>query len=865
MRRPNSHPAKESHRPLPIEDRLNALRAGLRRGHVILQAPTGSGKSTGVPIALLHEDWLGGGRILMLQPRRPAARMVAARMAALLGEALGERVGYQIRFERKIGPRSRIEVITEGILTRRIQSDPTLEGVGLLILDEFHERSLQSDLGLALALDLVDGLRPDLRLLIMSATLDAESLASHLGQALGPAAIIRGEGRRYPVEIQYAERALSANPARSNSGRASSGHADVVDAVVSAVRSALTRHTGDILVFLPGTGEINRCIARLGEQMGEGIRILPLHGSLPTDEQEKALVPGDGRARRVLVSTDIAETSLTIPGIGVVIDSGLTRKPRFDPGSGLTRLVTEPISRASADQRAGRAGRLGPGFCYRLWTPTQEQGRPERRTPEILEADLAPLALELRLWGVGDPGALRWVDPPPTAAWDQAITLLTRLGALDAQSAITPLGRRMAELPVHPRLAVLLLGAAEPARSDAADLCALISERDPLLDTPSQRRPADLGLRLQALHAWRERRPVEHADTGRLAAVDRSARQLLRLIRGAPAGSVCSPGELLALAYPERIAQRRDGADERYRLAGGSGALLPRDDALAIHPYLVIGSLDAAGADGRIQLALPIAESNLRERCAARIQSRRQLAWDAQREAVTARLIEQLDALILRVQPVALAPTDAVTAILLEQMTTRCEQALTWSDTARQFIARVALMRRLEPDAGWPDLSMDALCADPDVWLTPYLDGMFSFAQTRRLDLMSILIAQLDWGRRQRLDNEAPTQLDTPAGRSRRIDYLAGDTPILAVQLQELFGLAETPCICRGRVPLLLHLLSPARRPIQITADLAGFWARGYAEVRKELRGRYPKHAWPEDPAHATPIAGVRRVRQPSQ
>lgn len=864
MSRPASHPAKEATRPLPIEDRLNALRAALRHGHVILQAPTGSGKSTGVPIALLHEDWLGAGRILMLQPRRPAARMVAARMAALLGEALGERVGYQIRFERKIGPRSRIEVITEGILTRRVQSDPTLEGVGLLIFDEFHERSLQSDLGLALALDLVDGLRPDLRLLIMSATLEAESLARHLRQAMGSATIIRSEGRRFPVEIQYAERALSTNPGRSNSGRASSGHADVVDAVVSAVRSALTRHTGDILVFLPGTGEINRCIARLGEQVGEGIRILPLHGSLPTDQQENALVPGDGSTRRVLVSTDIAETSLTIPGIQVVIDSGLARKPRFDPGSGLTRLVTEPISRASADQRAGRAGRLGPGFCYRLWTPAQEQGRPERRTPEILEADLAALALELTLWGVCDPGALRWVDPPPTAAWDQAIRLLTRLGALDGQSAITPLGRLMAELPVHPRLAVLLLGAAEPARSDAADLCALISERDPLFDTPGQRRPADLGLRLQAIHAWRDRRPVPHADTGRLASVDRSARQLLRLIRGATAGSACSPGELLALAYPERIAQRRDGADERYRLASGSGALLPRDDALAIHPYLVIASLDAAGADGRIQLALPIEKSSLRERYAERIQSRRQLAWDAQREAVTARLVDQLDALILRAQPVALEPTDAVTSILLEQIRTRCEQALTWSDAARQFIARVALMRRLEPDAGWPDLSMDALCRDPDTWLAAYLDGMSSLAHTRRLDLLSILIAQLDWGKRQRLDSEAPTQLDTPAGRSRRIDYLAGDTPILAVQLQELFGLAETPCIYRGRVPLLLHLLSPARRPIQVTQDLAGFWARGYVDVRKELRGRYPKHAWPEDPAHATPVAGVRRVRRPS-
>jgi ATP-dependent helicase HrpB len=585
---------------LPIEPVLQDLRAALRRGHAVLQAPTGSGKSTRVPLALMDEDWLGAGRILMLQPRRPAARMIAARMAALLDEPLGERVGYQIRFERRIGPRSRIEVVTEGILTRRIQSDPTLEGVGLLIFDEFHERSLQSDLGLALALDLVAGLRPDLRLLLMSATLEAEPLAG----VLGDAAVIRGEGRSFPVEVRYAERAPGP---------------DAVAAVISSVHAALAEHSGDILAFLPGTGEINRCVARLRERVDARIRILPLHGSLASEEQEKALAPNAGSDRRVLVSTDIAETSLTIPGIQVVIDSGLTRKPRFDPGSGLTRLVTEPIARASAEQRAGRAGRLGPGVCYRLWTRAQEQGRPERRTPEILQADLASLVLELRLWGVADPAELRWVDAPPGPAWGSAAALLTRLGALDARGAITPLGRRMAELPVHPRLAVMLLGAAESARGDAADLCALISERDPLLDTPGERRPADLGLRLQALHAWRDNRSVPGADPRRLAAADRVSRQLQRLTRTAPPGSARSAAELLALAYPERIAQRREGTDGRYRLAGGSGALLPQDDALAIHPYLVVAGLDAGGADGRIQSALPIAESEIRARFAERI------------------------------------------------------------------------------------------------------------------------------------------------------------------------------------------------------------------------------------------------------
>ncbi|MCG6896942.1 MAG: ATP-dependent helicase HrpB [Thiocapsa sp.] len=818
---------------LPIDAVLGALRAALSRGHAVLQAPTGSGKSTRVPLALLDEDWLAAQRILILQPRRPAARMIAARMAELLGEPLGGRVGYQIRFERRIGRRSRIEVMTEGLLTRRIQLDPALEGVGLVIFDEFHERSQQSDLGLSLALDVVAGLRPDLRLLLMSATLDAEPLAEQLGGA----EIVRAEGRRFHVEVRYAERAIGTDP---------------VGAVISRVRSALASHQGDVLAFLPGAAEINRCVATLGGLLDPETQILPLHGSLPTHAQEKALVPGDGSHRRVLVATDIAETSLTIPAIRVVIDSGLTRKPRFDPASGLTRLVTGTISRASADQRAGRAGRLGPGICYRLWTHAQEQGRPDRRTPEILEADLASLALELRLWGVSDPHALRWIDPPPAAAWDQAIALLTRLGALDTRGAITRLGRRMADLPVHPRLAAMLLGASGSARRHAADLCALVSERDPLLYAPGQRPSADLGLRLQALQLWRTAQRSHGFDALRLAATDRVSRQLQKLTHTAPTGSVGSPGELLALAYPERIAQRREGADGRYRLAGGSGARLPEDDALAVHPYLAIATLDAGGADGQIRLALPIAESEIRERFADRIEASRSLTWDPQREAVSARTVERLDALTLRSQPSAFHDTDEVAGILLGQISTRLEQALTWSEATRQLSARVALMRRIEPQGGWPDLAPESLRAHLEDWLAPYLTGMSRFSETRQLDLRPLLMSRLDWTQRQRLESEAPTTMVMPAGKSRRIDYCCGESPILAVQVQELFGLAATPCICGGRVPLLLHLLSPARRPIQVTQDLASFWERGYPEVRKELRGRYPKHAWPDDPTHGS-------------
>jgi ATP-dependent helicase HrpB len=527
--------------PLPIDAILDDLRAALHQGHGVLHAPTGSGKSTRVPLALLDESWLAGQRILMLQPRRPAARMTAARLADQLGEPLGERVGYQIRFERRIGPRTRIEVVTEGILTRRLQNDPTLDGVGLVIFDEFHERGLASDLGLALTLDSARGLRPDLRLLVMSATLEAEPVA----ELLGNARILRAEGRSFPVEIRYAERTPDSDPVR---------------ALVAGARQALAEETGDILAFLPGAREIERVREALDAHAGSEVEILPLHGALSSAEQDRALRPDGSGRRRLILATDLAETSLTIEGIRVVLDSGLTRKPRFDPGSGLTRLVTESIPRASADQRAGRAGRLAPGVCRRLWTRAQEVGRPDRRTPEILESDLAPLALELALWGVKDPAELSWLDPPPAPAWNQALELLRTLGALDRRDSITPLGRALAELPVHPRLGVMLLSATPEEQQTAADLCALISERDPFLPEPGRARPADLGLRLEALRAMRERRgtPVG-VDRRRLDAIERTARQLHRLAERAASSrrSTCqSQGE------------RRSRPPARPRLSG---------------------------------------------------------------------------------------------------------------------------------------------------------------------------------------------------------------------------------------------------------------------------------------------------------
>jgi ATP-dependent helicase HrpB len=833
--------------PLPIDPILPELSRALALGHAVLSAPPGSGKTTRVPLALLDDPWLAGRRILMLEPRRAAARMAAARMAKVLGEDIGETLGYQVRFERRIGPRTRVQVLTEGILTRRLQQDPELTGVGLLIFDEFHERSLQADLGLALALDAAGALRPDLRILIMSATLDTQAVA----RLLGGAPIVRGEGRAYPVELIYADRAPGL---------------DAAEAVVAGVRRALTEHPGDVLAFLPGAGEIERARARLAGLLGDQIEVLPLHGNLSLADQDLALGQNPSGRRRVVLATDIAETSVTIEGVGVVVDCGLARKPRFQPGSGLTRLVTEPISRASADQRAGRAGRLGPGTCYRLWTRDQEAGRPEHRPAEILQADLAPLALDLALWGLSDPGALAWLDPPPGPAWSQAVALLRDLDALDPAGAITPLGRRMAEPPLHPRLARMIAVGTAPAL--AADLAALLSERDPWIGTPGLPRPADLTPRLQALGALRAGHTTPGLDRRRLATVERLARQLVPNLSAAPGpdpNGGTDPGSLLALAYPDRVARRRSEAEGRYLLASGPGAILPPDDALAIHPYLVIAELDPRAGDGRIQLALPLTETDLRTVLAEHLITQGRLAWDPERDAVVAREETRLGAIVLTSRVVPVTDQDQALALLLEQIARRFDQALPWTPAARQIQARVALLRRLDPEAGWPDLSGANLAATLPAWLGPWLAGKQRLAEVQRLDLAQVLLGTLDWEYQRRLEEQAPAALTTPAGSRRPLDYGAGEEPVLAVPLQEMFGTGATPTVAGGRVPVLLHLLSPARRPVQVTRDLAGFWARGYAEVRKELRGRYPKHHWPEDPAAAVPVpGGVKRRRPPS-
>ncbi len=821
----------------------------------MLTAPPGSGKTTGVPLLLLDAPWLAGAGVLMLEPRRPAARMAAARMADLLGESVGETVGYQVRYERRIGPRTRIQVLTEGILTRRLQSDPGLIGTSLLIFDEFHERSLQADLGLALALDAAAALRPDLRILIMSATLDAEAAA----RLLGGAPVIHAEGRSFPVEVRY----LSSAPR------------DTLVALEGAARQALQDGNGDLLVFLPGVGEIERARRRLIETLGDAVDILPLHGILSLEDQQRALVSSPGGRRRLVLATDIAETSLTIEGVTTVIDSGLARKPRFDPRSGLTRLVTEPIPLASAEQRAGRAGRLSPGLCHRLWTPAQEVGRPTHRRAEILDADLAPLALELALWGIRDPDALSWLDPPPVRHWRQAVSLLQDLKALDDSGTVTALGRRLAGLPLHPRLAVMLeAGRGLGAGRLAADLAALLSERDGWIGRPGEPRPADLGLRLLALEAFREGHREPAMDRARLAAADRLSRWLEsglapaeptggpRPLGGdATSGLAPEPGGLLALAYPDRIAQRRGGPGERYLLAGGTGADLPQGDALAVHPYLVGAELDARGRDARILLALPVSEATLRQVLAERIGESEVVAWDPQLESVTARRETRLGSLVLSSQAVPVADPEQALDLLLERIASDLEGALPWDPEARQLQARVALVRAQDPGGGWPDLSDAALHRDLCDWLAPWLEGRRSLAQVRALRLKELIGGLLDWSQRARLEDLAPESLTTPAGNRRRLDYLAGPDPVLAVPVQELFGTRQTPAVCKGRVPLMLHLLSPAGRPVQITRDLAGFWSRGYPEVRRELRGRYPKHPWPEDPLTASPVSRAGRRR----
>ena len=833
---------------LPVTAVFGELRAALAGARAaLLVAPPGSGKTTAVPPALLDADWLRGRRIVMLEPRRLAARAAAERIAWMLGEPLGRRVGYRVRFESVGGADVRIEVVTEGVLLRRLQRDPVLEDVGLLIFDEFHERSLEADTSLALVLDARRAFETDLRVLVMSATLDAAPVARLLGAATP---LLETHGRSFPVDVRYLDRM----PA---------GRTDA--ALAAGIRRALAEHEGDVLAFAPGAAEIRACVERLADLAAAGVLLQPLSRDLPRAAQDAAIAPHPEGRRRVVVATNIAETSLTIEGVGVVVDSGLARVPCFDPGSGLERLRTVRISMASATQRAGRAGRLGPGVCLRLWTESVQQGLAEHAPPAIASADLAPLLLELAAWGCRDPGQLDWLTPPPAGACAAARDLLIELGALDATGAISAVGRAMASLPVHPRLARMLLAARDDMeRALACDVAALLSERDPLRRADAG---VDVGARLACLRDWRERR--RRGGDSSLARIDRVARQLAQLLASAKPPPVTAPGlpaldagALLSLAYPDRIALRRARGraadDVRYRLAGGRAARLAGEDALARERLLVVASLDADAADARAWLAAALDDDALRRLHGERIHSRENIDWDEREQAVRARREERLGALLLSHCALAAADPDAVLAAMLEGVRRMGLGCLPWSAAAEGLRARVRFLRALPRGVDLPDLADETLLAGIEDWLAPWLAGLSRREHLARLDMLAVLQTLLGREALRRVDEGAPTHLRVPSGSRLALDYRAGERPLLEVRVQEMFGCAETPRVGWGEVPVMLHLLSPARRPVQVTDDLAGFWRGSYAEVRREMRGRYPKHPWPEDPLHA---AATRRAK----
>ena len=832
---------------LPIDSILSDILAALARsGGLVLQAPPGAGKTTRVPLALLEADWLAGRRIVMLEPRRLAARAAATRMASSLMEPPGETVGWRIRFDSRVGPRTRIEVVTEGILGRMLQDDPSLPGVGLLIFDEFHERSLHADLGLALALEAQQGLRDDLKLLVMSATLDGGPVA----RLMGGVPVVTSMGRAHPVDTRFLARPEPRGFA---------------DGVAAAVTRALAEETGDVLVFLPGAGEIRRVEALLADHPGaRDVLVAPLYGDLGQEAQDQAIRPSSDGRRKVVLATAIAETSLTIDGVRVVVDGGQMRVARFDPGSGMTRLVTLPASRASADQRRGRAGRQGPGVCYRLWSEAEDRGLQPWTSPEILEADLAPLALDLAQWGVSDAAALAWLDPPPAAHLTQARDLLRDLGALDGDNRITAHGRAMTRLSLHPRLAHMVLTARALGQAGlACDLAALLEERD-VLRAGRGCRDGDIRLRVEALRTGEGFDPRHGlgVDRGALARARQSAkewRRRLGLKPGEQPGTPSQAGLLLAFAYPDRIARRR-GGERRYALSQGGGAHFAEAEPLSAEDWLVAAETDGDRREARIFLAAPLTRAEIDRAFASAVTSVEVVEWNSRDEAVLARRQTRLWRLVLDDRPLPAADGARVVAAMIDGIRALGLACLPWSEDLESWRRRVAFLARVEPESGWPDLSDAALLAGLEQWLAPHLAGITRRAHLARLDLAAALTGMLDWERQRRLDAAAPTHLAVPSGSRVRLDYSV-EPPVLAVRLQEMFGCAETPRIAGGKVAVLLHLLSPARRPVQVTADLASFWANAYKAVRADLRGQYPKHWWPDDPMRAEPTARAKPRR----
>jgi ATP-dependent helicase HrpB len=840
---------------LPIHDALPALTAALgSHTRVLLEAPPGAGKSTIVPLAVLDAAWRAGKKILMLEPRRLAARAVANRMAQLLGEAVGHTVGYRTRLDTKIGRDTVIEVVTEGILTRMMQDNAELPGIALVIFDEFHERSLNADLGLALCLESQATLREDLRLLVMSATLDLQPLA----KLLDDAPIISSSGRAFDVETHYVARRPEI-------------HLELQMAQV--IRNALNAHDGDVLCFLPGAAEISRVQRNLeAGGLPAGVSVLPLFGELAGAAQDAALAPAPPGKRKIVLATTIAETSLTIEGIRTVVDSGLRRYAEFDAATGMSRLVTAKVSQAAAEQRRGRAGRMSAGWCYRLWSEGTQASLAPQTAPEIVHADLAPLALELGCWGAADATTLKWLDPPPAAPLAQARDLLRQLDAIDGAGRVTAHGRSLARVGAHPRLAHMLVRSRDlGAPRLGADLAAILSERD-ILRAAFGARDVDLRLRVSALRGDTRGLPSGiSVDTRALTQASRSAGQWQReFARGATAkfSDAEDPhhatGKLLALAYPDRIGRAR-GADGRYVLANGRGARFGEPQALSKSEFIVAAELDGADREARIFLAAPVALSDIEALFAAHITDTAHIAWDDREQLTRARRERRLGELVLESSELRNPDPDAMQAAALVGLRQLGLATLPWTTELQQWRARVALMLKHAvpaPDP-WPDLSDAALLATLDDWAPQWIVGFSRRDHFSRMDLSNALHSRLTYPQNAVLDREAPTHYVVPSGSRIPIDYLDGDVPTISVRLQEMFGLHETPSVAAGKLPLLLKLLSPAHRPVQITRDLVSFWERGYHEVKKDLKGRYPKHYWPDDPYTAAPTARRSRPRTP--
>ena len=795
-----------------------------------MTAPPGAGKSTLLPLTILEEV---PGKVVMLEPRRVAARQIAERMAWMLDEPVGKTVGYRMRFEQKVGAGTRIEVVTEGVLVRRLVDDPGLEGVSVVIFDEFHERSLTTDVALALTREARSVLRPDLALVLMSATIDATSLCRELDLPL-----VESGGRMFPVEVlRTREEALPEN---------------VAELVARTVREAHSGHEGDILAFLPGEADIRRCAELLGDSLAP-TRVFPLYGMLSGADQRRAIAPSAEGERKVVLATPVAETSITIEGVRVVVDGGLCRKPVFDPQRGLSRLETVRISRDMAAQRTGRAGRVAPGVCYRLWSPGAERQMGEIRVPEVLEADLAPTVLDIAAWGENHPEKLPWLTPPPAYALSQAQSLLRSLEAVDADGRITPHGRKLAALPCHPRVAEMLVRAETPSlKALAADLAALLEEKDPLSQETTE---AGVDLRLNALREARA-----HRREGRWSRILRIAEQYRRMARVDADDTDADPyeaGALLAAAYPERIAKAWKEGQGRFQLSGGDLAALEPSDAWASSPWLAVGGLNARpGGVGRIFLAAPLTEADLKPY----LSPRDVVGWDGRQGSVVARREYRIGQILAFTQPLLDVPRDEVARILCEAVRKEGTSMLDFSEEVGNLQRRVAAVALWHPELELPDLSTEAVLDRAPEWLPPYLGKATTTAELKRIDLVAALWGLLPWDGQQAVDRLAPTHITVPTGSRIRVEYRQGaDAPVVRVRLQECFGLADTPRVDDGRRPVLMELLSPGYKPVQLTSDLRSFWETTYFEVRKELRRRYPKHAWPDRPLEADPVRGTRK------